>query len=761
MPGLAHANTLQTSRLPSQLNGKVSGLLPGLVAGLVAGLVVLLLTILVSSLAPWISSDAFAQVNSKEQQAVEQQLAQLQQDISALQQSLAAARSDYQAEQQQLKQLDLSIQQSTQAIRALQSLIAEQTTELDRLEEQREAQLQQLQLDQAQLSEQINGTYRLARESRLKLILNQDSPAGLSRMLAYYEHINRAQAAKIVVLKDTLASLEEIHTRIAAQLLEISSSQARQEQELQTKQDQRQQRQQLMAQLDLQIDSDEARLLEFEKNRLDLERLLEKLSDVLADIPSNLGQHLAVSSQKGRLPTPVQSRVRKAFGQNRGGGMYWQGWVFDALPGVEVNNIAYGRVAFADWLRGYGLMIIIDHGEGFMSLYGYNESLLAEVGDWVEPGNVIAHRGINRCRRAGAVFRTQEGWQGTRPGSMAKTLEPGIQETKMRQAIASTFQFRVGISLMTFLLLTWQSIAIGQQGSTPASAAETSSSEASTNLNLDDLRTFTDVFNQVRKNYVESVDDRQLLESAIVGMLSELDPHSAYLPGDDFEDLDHNARGEYVGIGVDVAAEKGRIVVRKVIVPSPADSAGINPGDIFTSIDGKVVKGRVLQEAIDELSGPAGTEVEIVVLDEDGVSDTRKIKREVLKVPALTARRFADNILYFSLSYFHRDSATDLQDSIKNILSDNPDVNGIILDLRNNPGGVLQSAVEIADRFLDSGTIVSIRGRNSSLDMEFSAAPGQWFAGAPVVLLVDRGSASASEVVAGTLPGSPASPDPG
>jgi len=274
---------------------------------------------------------------------------------------------------------------------------------------------------------------------------------------------------------------------------------------------------------------------------------------------------------------------------------------------------------------------------------------------------------------------------------------------------------------------------------------------ATSTLNLDDLRTFTDVFNQVRKNYVEEVNDKELLESAISGMLSKLDPHSAYLPGEDYTDLDHSSRGEYVGVGVDVAAEDGRVVVRRVLVPSPADSAGINPGDVFTSIAGKAVKGRKLQDAIDELSGPAGTDVEVVVLNSAGESATRMLQRQVLKLPALNVRLFTDGVVYFRLSYFHRDSATDLQASIESILAEGKPVHGVVLDLRENPGGVLQSAVDIADGFLDSGNIVSIRGRHASTDMEFNARPGQWLPNVPVIVLVDRGSASASEVVAGAL----------
>ncbi len=372
----------------------------------------------------WCGSSNLAARNeaagTSRQQEVEQQLAQLQQDIQQLQQSLSSARSDHLAEQGQLKQLDLSIQQSSQAIRALDGHLVEQGAELKRLETEREQQMQQLQVDQKQLAEQISSTYRLSRQSRLKLVFNQDNPAELSRMLAYYEHINRAQTSKIVTLRETLASLEAIYQRIELQLQEIDQAQQAQQQELLLKQQQRGKRELVLAELQKQIGNSEAQLLEFEKNRLDLEALLEKLSDVLADIPSDLGQHLSVAAQKGKLPKPVEARVRKAFGQQRSGGMYWQGWVFDAPPGEEVNSVAYGRVAFADWLRGYGLMIIIDHGQGFMSLYGYNESLLFEVGDWVEHGSVIATVGSNSTGEQGLYFELRKDGKALDPAAWLK-----------------------------------------------------------------------------------------------------------------------------------------------------------------------------------------------------------------------------------------------------------------------------------------------------------------------------------------------------
>lgn len=361
-----------------------------------------------------------AEQEKPEQVEVEQQLAQLQQDIQKLQQSLTEARSDYQTEQQQLKQLDLSIQQSTTAIRALEQQLATQDAELEQLEQQREQQLQQLQLDQQQLGTQVSAAYRLSRQSRLKLIFNQDNPAELSRMLAYYNHINKAQIQRIEALREILAALEEISRRIATQLRAIADAQQLQQTELLQKQQQRETRQTLLADLQKQIGSSEAQLKEFEQNRLDLEKLLEKLSDVLADIPSDLPQHLSVAAQKGKLTPPVQAKVRKAFGQRRSGGMYWQGWVFDAQPGSEVTAIAYGRVAFADWLRGYGLMIIIDHGEGFMSLYGYNESLLWEVGDWVEPGKVIATAGSNNAGEQGLYFELRKDGKALDPAAWLK-----------------------------------------------------------------------------------------------------------------------------------------------------------------------------------------------------------------------------------------------------------------------------------------------------------------------------------------------------
>ena len=312
--------------------------------------------------------------------------------------------------------------------------------------------------------------------------------------------------------------------------------------------------------------------------------------------------------------------------------------------------------------------------------------------------------------------------------------------------------------MQKFLLITLLaaalpvSIPLNAQEPDPADEPQSAPPASSrSQLSLDDMRTFTDVFNQVRLNYIEEVDDKFLLDAAINGMLSDLDPHSAYLPNNEYEDLEHSSKGQYVGIGVDVAADNGRIVVKAVITPSPADSAGIDPGDIITSINDNPIKGRSLQEAIDELSGPPGSTVELSLTRPGASSRTLVLERELVKIPALNFRLLDETVGYFKIVYFHRESAADLKQTIESVQADGIELDGIILDLRDNPGGVLQPAIEMADGFLDEGEIVSTRGRNATMQMAFSAQQGQWLPGVPLVVLVDRGSASASEVLAGAL----------
>ncbi len=360
------------------------------------------------------------QTDTPDQAQVEQRLAKLHQSIQDLQQRLTQSRVEHRAEQAQLRTLDLSIQQTSLKLRELDQQRQQHLMRLEDLEKQRSGQLNALDLRQDLLSEQINATYRLSRESRVKLVLNQDNPNELSRMLAYYDHINRSQIEKINALKAFLEEIEQTLQSIDDELAQAKTVQAEQERQLEHQQGQRHQRESLLLALRTQIDSEELQLAEFENNRKDLEKLLEKLSDVLADIPADLGQFKSVGEQKGQLPKPVKGRVLHAFGQQRATGVKWQGWLLEAPSGSEVRNIAYGRVAFADWLRGYGLLIIIDHGQGYMSLYGYNESLQWEAGDWVERGAVVATVGSTPGGEQGLYFELRKAGKAVDPATWLK-----------------------------------------------------------------------------------------------------------------------------------------------------------------------------------------------------------------------------------------------------------------------------------------------------------------------------------------------------
>jgi carboxyl-terminal processing protease len=270
-------------------------------------------------------------------------------------------------------------------------------------------------------------------------------------------------------------------------------------------------------------------------------------------------------------------------------------------------------------------------------------------------------------------------------------------------------------------------------------------------LTLDDLRTFTDVFNQARNNYVEEVDDKTLLDAAIRGMLLELDPHSSYLPAKRYEELNDAARGRYSGIGVDVQTRDGKIVVNAIINKSPADEAGLNPGDVITSINGEEVRGRYLPDAIDEIGGDPDTDVVLTVQPEEGEPREVTITRKYVKVPTMRYEQIGESYGYFKLSQFHRETSAQLKQALDSIAAEGTELSVLVFDLRNNPGGVLQQAVGLADGFLDEGVIVSTRGRNEKMQMQFTANPGQWLPDTSVIILVDRGTASASEVVSGAL----------
>ena len=350
----------------------------------------------------------------------ESRLTQLKKEISILQKGLERSRTTLSSEQKALKKADFDIQTSSLELRELESTRHIHQRELSALNTERSNYLDSLNEHRAVLADQIMAAYRLGRESRLKLVLNQDNPARLSRTLAYYEYFSRSQAAQISDLRQVLKTLDAMQEKINVELSKIDEVQRSQQAVLDEMTDQRNQRQVVIASLSSQIDTDETQLAELQRDRLDLEALLEKLSNVLADIPADLGQRQGPADLKGKMLMPVKGRVKHAYGQPRTAGLHWQGWLIDTDVGKEVKTVAYGRVAYSDWLRGYGLLMIIDHGDGFMSLYANNESLLREVGEWVENGSSISTVGSSLLNGKGLYFEIRKNGKAMDPAVWLK-----------------------------------------------------------------------------------------------------------------------------------------------------------------------------------------------------------------------------------------------------------------------------------------------------------------------------------------------------
>jgi carboxyl-terminal processing protease len=279
-------------------------------------------------------------------------------------------------------------------------------------------------------------------------------------------------------------------------------------------------------------------------------------------------------------------------------------------------------------------------------------------------------------------------------------------------------------------------------------AAETAASK----VPLAEIRRYVDVYNAVKQAYVEPVDDRKLMQSAIKGLLLDLDPHSEYLSKSDAEAFDEETSGAYAGIGVEVQPQPdGTIKVVTPIDDTPAARAGIKSGDIITAVDGKPVANG--SDDDNPLRGAPGTKVRLTMV-RLGVAKPFDVTvmRETIRVASVRSRMPEPGLGYIRVAAFQADTAADFEEALDRLQAQaGGKLRGLVLDLRSNPGGLLVSAVQIADDLLDSGKIVSTRGRIAMSDSEFSATPGDRLRGAPVVVLVDAGSASAAEVLAGAL----------
>lgn len=312
----------------------------------------------------------------------------------------------------------------------------------------------------------------------------------------------------------------------------------------------------------------------------------------------------------------------------------------------------------------------------------------------------------------------------------------------MKSATRYMLVLLLGVFVGAGLSFDMTVMADREQGKAPSGA-----------LPIEELRTFTEVYARIKSDYVEPVEDKKLLEEAIQGMLAGLDPHSSYLDIESFKDVRVETEGQFGGLGIEVTMENGFVKVVSPIEDTPAAAAGLKPGDLIIRLDDKAVKGMALTEAVRLMRGKPGTDIVLTVVRE-GSSKPLKftITRAIIKIQSVKQRLLEPGYGYVRITQFQSGTPKALAAAVKKLEEENKgQLKGLLLDLRNNPGGVLNAAVGVSDAFLDKGLIVYTEGRVPDSKLKFSASAGDLLDGAPMVVLVNGGSASASEIVAGAL----------
>jgi carboxyl-terminal processing protease len=305
-----------------------------------------------------------------------------------------------------------------------------------------------------------------------------------------------------------------------------------------------------------------------------------------------------------------------------------------------------------------------------------------------------------------------------------------------RDLLAMTLGLVLGVSLI------FGSMVLAERSENKAEA-----------LPLEELRAFSEVFGQIKRSYVEPVDDKTLIEGSIRGMLAGLDPHSAYLDPQSYKELRIGTSGEFGGLGIEVGMEDGFIRVVAPIDDTPAQKAGVEAGDLIVRIDDAPVKDLSLGDAVQKMRGKPGTNIVLTIIRKGEVRPLKfTITRAIIKVKSVKSRSLEDGYGYIRISQFQVETGPNMQNAIEKLKKENGGkLKGLVLDLRNNPGGVLSAAVEVSDSFLEKGLIVYTEGRDLESKQQFRATSGDILNNAPMVVLVNGGSASASEIVSGAL----------
>ncbi|HMM65856.1 MAG TPA: peptidoglycan DD-metalloendopeptidase family protein [Dokdonella sp.] len=346
-------------------------------------------------------ADAPAAAGEKEAQ---QQLERIRADIRALTAELRATSGEKDEATRSLREQETAIASAVGELRALDARLAGQQEQLAGLEDKRQALSKKLEKQREALAVLLRSAYALGRSEELKLLLQQEDVDTIARVLAYHRYFQRARVERIDGLLADLKQLADVQLAIEAQNAELNATRASREAEVSQLQAKRAEREKLLVELDARLNDQQSRLGVMAKDEKGLLALLERLRDVFADIPQQPSGAEPFASLRGRLIMPVSGKVSTRFGGTDESGRRLSGVLISAASGSEVHAIARGRVAYADWLKGYGMLLILDHGDGYMSLYGYNDSLRKEVGDWVSAGETIATSGASGGQKSAALY---------------------------------------------------------------------------------------------------------------------------------------------------------------------------------------------------------------------------------------------------------------------------------------------------------------------------------------------------------------------
>ncbi len=329
----------------------------------------------------------------------------LRERIDGLRAQMSSTDDDRTELSRALQQAEQQIGRLARKLRVLDGRLARQQASLESLRQEQTRQRQALNEQRRALSRQVRAAYAMGRQERLKILLNQQDPAMVSRMMGYYDYLNRARASKMATIREQMDRLAQTENTIRLEQAQLARLREEQQGELAAMHESQAVRQAVVARLTRELQDQGQQLHRLQADERDLKNLIRGLEQALADIPSSHPQQIEFAGLRGRLPWPARGRIVKRFGAPKLGNLVWDGVMISAPEGQEVRAVHHGRVAFADWLRGFGLLLIVDHGDGYMTLYGHNQSLFKEAGDWVEVNEPVALVGSSGGReRAGVYF---------------------------------------------------------------------------------------------------------------------------------------------------------------------------------------------------------------------------------------------------------------------------------------------------------------------------------------------------------------------